>query len=398
MGPYRSVILIAGILFVLINPLSFGQSSYTDGYIISNGQDTIYGKINSGSDIRNSRICRFKTGSELKEYLPSQISGYGLINGKFYTSQVVRDSFAEVLVAGELSLYKSGTHFIIKKSGIESGILESEESKKTINGKTVFVKDTRWKGIISLLTSDCPEISNELSDLTLDKGSLVRFVTTYNICRRAPYIEYQSEKRWTKLEYGVSAGLTLNSINFSYKGHEFDYCEGKFNSLDPSVGLLLTVSSPRINEKIALQTEINFSKSHFYSFVKTQQFSSTAYHDTFIDLTTLSVPVSIRYLLSDSYYKVFLNAGVAPAFNLEAGTKAISEYQDDNTVERVTREAFEVNRLHTGFWGGIGFLKPLKRFQLGAVLNYNHLFRLSETRGLTADMNKLSFSVIIITK
>ena len=109
-----------GIIFFLLSlaamPMQLSaQVNPQKGYIITNGNDTIYGTIDYLTDARNVKECLFqkKGENEYKSLSPTDIKGYRLADdGIFYVSRLFNDGerqellFAEFLLQGGVSLYR----------------------------------------------------------------------------------------------------------------------------------------------------------------------------------------------------------------------------------------------------------------------------------------------------
>ena len=264
----KTFLLIIILLFFLI-PEGIAQYGFRKGFVIASEKDTIYGELDYRSNLSNNKSCLFRKGSVVTEYKPSQILGYGFTGGRYFTSQIIKGTFVEVLVKGELSLFKSGFDLYVQKINNEPLRLESKIIRETVetkvegerNESVVYREDVRWKGLLSALTSDCIESSNAIQVLKLDEKNLTRFVIDYNLCKGSGYTDYKSKLPWTKFEYGITAGLAVSSIKTKNKPYNFEYLDDIYQSVNPTFGVQLVVSSPRIYEKIVLETGLYYIKS-----------------------------------------------------------------------------------------------------------------------------------------
>jgi hypothetical protein len=244
---------------------------------------------------------------------------------------------------------------------------------------------------------DCIQDIQKVQNLNFDKRDLSRLVIDYNKCKGTYYKDYLAERPWTKIELGFITGLNYSIINIKNADFRYNYLDDRYQSLDPMVGLIFTISSPRFMQRIAFQSEVQVIKSDFYSEVINTYSLGTDYHDTYIDLTTLSVPLSIRYTFSDQQNNLQLNGGINYINNLKWQTRRDSEQLISNTVFTSTGQAFTVNKQKIGIWGGIGFLKSFNNFKGGLTLRYNWLNKLN-LEEFVSNMNSISLSFIIITK
>jgi hypothetical protein len=149
--------------------------------------------------------------------------------------------------------------------------------------------------------------------------------------------------------------------------------------------------------RIAFQSEIEFIKSDFFSEQIISSLSGTNYHDTYIDLTTLSLPQSVRYTIIDKDYRLFINLGILLANNLHRKTRDESELLTGDDVFTSSRQAFEIKMKQLGLWGGIGFQKPFDKFNAGVTFKYNRINKFC-AEDFNSNITRLSLSLIISTK
>ncbi|WP_436516384.1 hypothetical protein [Ekhidna sp. To15] len=376
---------------------SFGQNDFRNGYIITNDNDTIQGQADYRSNSKNYESCIFKSEEGEREYFSSQIKGFGYINDKFFSSQIIEGSFVEVLVDGDISLYRSRDKYHIKKD-TSLYDLESIVEEVEIDGKIGTRETSRWRGILNYLTGDCLKNStSSIASLKLDEKSLTRFILKYNSCKGSEFTEFKASKPWTQFDFGATLGLSRSEITTISSG-SFAYLDNTYNSIDPSVGVLIAISSPRIAEKIAFQGELHFLKSSYSSLVELEG-SSTQYHDTFIDLTTLSIPLSLKYSFPEKKYGLYLQGGINYDYHLRSDTRLLSEQVNGNVVNTFPESsAFEVNDNQIGYWGGIGILKSYQKFKGSLAIRYFQMSTLNKTNGFTANNNRISLNLILYKK
>lgn len=197
----KKAILCGLVILILTNIELKARSYFKDGFVITLNKDTIFGKIGYTSGF-NNKSCFLRNESGTKEYTPDQILAYGFINDKYFSSRIIEGTFTEVLVEGYLSLFKSGYDFYVQKTDDELHKLESKQIRDTAMVKVEggservigYREDVRWKGILSVLTSDCIESSMTIQNMSLNEKKLRKFVIGYNLCKGNPYRNFKSGK------------------------------------------------------------------------------------------------------------------------------------------------------------------------------------------------------------
>ncbi len=394
-------ILILEIALLLIS-ISFAsaQASFRDGFIIVDQQDTIFGKVAYRTNARNYRVCRFKKDGLVTRYTSSQIDGFGYMDDKFFSSKVLNNQFAEVLVKGDLSLYKHKRHYYIRK--LDGGVLkfESKNVKLMLDGKEGVILDDRWKKYLTYLVSDCNIIGEK--KLRLTEKKLGKVITDYNKCRGTNFTVYRENRPWVKMDFGVAAGITRSSIKITERSRQFLSLSENYISVHPSAGLLVSISSPRTAERLFLQSEIHYMKSSFSSFVSLQRSLNTSpvqeRHNTSIDLTTISIPLSVKYTIPNEVLALYFQGGINYDHQISPKTWIASEKVYKGNLETIEKAPFTFDRNQVGYWGGIGMLKPFRYFKGSLTVRYFKMGRLNQTNGFIAKTDRLSLLLIIFRK
>ena len=378
------------ILFVLILISIYslyGQNDFKNGYIVNLEKDTIFGQVDYRTNSKNYKSCLFKVAKATKEYYPEQILGFGYINDQFFSSQIVKATFVEALVIGELSLYKSNEKYHLKKDTLVYD-LESKIEKVKIDGKIKGREPNRWRGVITLLISDCIENPYDVaSKIKLTDKSLVKLVINYNKCKGVEIVEFKANKPWTKVEFGVSAGLVKSEIFHSPRSSGYVWSESlddHYSTYAPSFGIIADISSPRLNERISSQVGINFMKSSFsYTIDLAPEGPNNSIFTSKIDLSTLSIPVSFNYNLPVKSFIVNFQGGVN--FDYHLSSKAIVFREGD--VE-YSFNPFEIGDYQFGLLLGVGLTKSFGKSKIGIILQRFNMSELTKTNSEIPFKNK----------
>ena len=103
----KAVLWTVCLLFISVSAIA-QNSSFMDGYIVTNDNDTIRGEIALRTDRVNGNECHFRRspGEAAKVYYPGSIVAYRFTPGKYYVSRMVtieeapRNVFLEYLIEG----------------------------------------------------------------------------------------------------------------------------------------------------------------------------------------------------------------------------------------------------------------------------------------------------------
>ncbi len=397
--PMKDKILFATIFFVLIVNSSFCKNNFRSGFIITFEKDTIVGQVDYRSDKKNYNSCIFKAEHEEREYYPNEILGFGYYDDKFFLSQIVEGSFVEVLVSGEMSLFKSLDKYHLKKDGNVYNLeLFFEEVKK--DGTVHLIENTRWRGILSYLISDCMSDHRSIaSNLKTKERSLIELVVTYNKCKGLDPKEFKANKPWTKFDFGATVGIARSGILIRKKLESASYLGDSYNSIDPSIGVVFDISSPRMTERVAFQGELHFIKHSYSSLVLVKKYSLREYHDTYIDLSSLSIPLSFKYSFPERKNGFYLQGGINLDYHLTSRTKLLTERIICNVVNTSPeRSAFKINKEQIGCWGGIGMFRSFPKFKASVALRYFQISPLHKSEDFTATSSRFFMNLILYKK
>jgi hypothetical protein len=383
--------------FLLAFQFVYAQQDFRDGFIVTSQRDTTFLQIDYRSQARNYEACRTKDGSGMKEYGPKELLGYGFVNDKYFESGIIDGSFVEVLVRGELSLYRYGASFYTKKD--EKLYHLEQKMRRTGSGATSNVRaDTKWKGLLAFMISDCIGGFGELKRLKFDERPITNLVIQYNTCRQSPFTVYKATKPWTKVEMGIAIGMTRSTLVVNNGSYNIPHLNDKYQSLNPSIGLIAAISSPRVSEKFAFQPEVHVSQANYSSTRLGWYQPYLVYDDADINVTTVSIPLLLRYSFPERKYSAQLTLGVNLDSHIRSDARLVRETVADGVVNTAEADAFEINKNQLGYLAGFGVMRSFPKFKAGLLLRYARMGGFSGSFGLPIQNKKLSMSVIIQMK
>lgn len=398
----KNKVILAIILIIGLASHSYCQNDFRSGFIITSGNDTIKAQVAYRSNLSNYKSCICKGVQGEIEYLPNQIRGFGYDDYKVFSSGIIENSFVEVLVSGKISLYKSLHKYHLKKDTSRYD-LQAVFEEVEIDGKSGMKDNNIWRGITTYLISDCiSNPSSVVSRTSLEDKSLTKLIVDYNTCTGSDFAEYKVNKPWIKYEFGAMVGLARSEINIKNRSVWVPYLADAYSSTDPTIGIVMNISAPRITEKITFQGEIQYMKSNYSSLV-VLNWSTTDYHDTYISLSTLSVPLSLKYSFPEKKVGWYLQGGINYDYNLNAEARLVSESVSGNVVTTLPeKEAFEIRKNQFGYWGGFGILKSYQKYKVSLAVRYFQISSLNVFREFTTNFhtrdNRISLNLILFKK
>jgi hypothetical protein len=392
-------------LFILItSQLAFSQNGFREGFYLSPGNDTVRGLIDYRESLNSYKFCDFK-GSQVENNIrfdAGQINGYGFDDDKFFESRIIDSAgnnvFLQVLVRGVVSLFVYEKTFYVEKGNSGLIALTNEKKEVEFEGRRVLRETNRFKLSLNMLMADCENLSESIQRLFLNERMLVGIVKEYNKCRGYVPIEYKKNKAWTRIEAGISGGIIHTSASYENMVPKPVYLEKKFLSTYPAGGLLFIFSSPRISERFSLGTEIIYFKSTSSTFNINHYSSAIEYYDTYIDASTIFVPVYARFSTSEKKNLFFAQAGISFDLYLDSKVLLIKEVDYLNVVNTYRSVPFEMRKHATGVIGGVGYQRSFSSFNGSIMLRYNSFTALDKTRDIMFLGSRIFVSLAIVKK
>jgi len=357
--------------FFLTSIVSFGQNSY----FLKNESTSLGINLEVENEVENSKFCNVYLGDSLVKYTPYEVSEYGFEHGDVYLSKDIllngekKRVFLKRLCEGKMTLYyyrdkKLRTFFIENDSSLLIELPKKDSANKN------------FRMNLLTFTNDCPFVENCIPFVEYRKHSLTKFIKRYNDCedRTFKYFRYG-----LTLGYGyaglIQSSSTENSIikNFDLK-YDGGITWGLFGDL------------PILNSNFSLHTELFYSK-YVYSYSKLM---GDVDKDLVINVSSIKMPIMIRYKMTGRKLSPFLNAGAIFARNVQLDEILYEATITDKIIQINENRDYSfipVNQL--GYTAGTGLEYRLNaRNSLFFELRYSKLLQFSNTDYLnTSDFN-----------
>ncbi|MFC2124649.1 hypothetical protein ACFLU5_07535 [Bacteroidota bacterium] len=385
------IMLIPLFIFHSYNSLGQGDSKY--GYIITTKKDTVNGFIRYSKESSNYINCIFKDGLYYLErsYSPEEILGYGINNDKHFQSFNIHDTdkeaptnvFLEILISGEVSLFRYGNRFFISKSNLGLAELLVKVYDTKFGGTDSKREVNLYKSVLKAYLSDCEQIDNNVRKSTLNEQTLVNLILDYYRCTGDYYTLHKSALPWTNFNFGLGFGIYASRINTGSVKFDYPVLEKLNCGLNPTVGLNLDISSPKISRRLLFNTGawITSFKTSSYFFMTFD--SQTNHYDLNFNTTYLVIPTVFKYVFSEMRFRPFLKGGLGHYLILRKECQNYMELELDNgTVNTARLSDMPIGNYQIGLSCGIGYegvIMNKRLLALEAKFDYgNGLFSSSE--------------------
>ncbi len=347
-------------LMVLI---AFAQRDFRAGYIIRAGGDTTECYINYRVGTKDHRICQVRNApdEDVRQLNAMDIEGYGFVNDKFFESRIVdakgkvaEPVFVEVIVKGQISLYRYGSAFFVNR---DTSFIQLTNEKKEINvdGRRMIREDKKYIQVLSILMRDCTVKDSDIMNTKLSEKSLSGLIESYHQCIGGSYITYKASKPWFKADCGIGVSANISKIKFETNISNFGFFSGDFPpDFSVSPVFYMNAYSPRINERMAFHCGFYYLRSEYRATIVQQGAQATLRNDVFIEQHEIKFPVGIRYQFRERKFKPYINMGISINVPLGSNAGRVLEWEFNHTIQTSEQTSIPIPESTFGMWGGFG--------------------------------------------
>ncbi len=243
----RQLILVVALIYV---QWTQAQTNFEPGYIINNERDTIQGEINFNWVTKPGELTFRIAGNDDERFTPVNLKGFKIKNGDYYQSLTVdvdisptnpdqllkmgedkfeeQSFFAKVLLLGSANMFQSFDqergryHYFLENSKSDGPIelissirsVSASQATRQPNASSAFKAVDKYKGQLTFLLGDCPEVMGSIHGLSqLTEKGVTAIVRTYNGCNNN-VSTYSKPKvaRGSKALFGLFLGGQLFDV------------------------------------------------------------------------------------------------------------------------------------------------------------------------------------------
>lgn len=395
------------ILFMAIPFTSVAQGSNSDGYVVTNDNDTIYGTFAASKwNVTPSKVS-FDGPNGREEYQPLDIKSF-YAAGEFYESAIVAvdksianlqnldysskpvleldTMFIQALFRSSISLYhhkneKGWNYFFIKNGDepIEQLIYKKYLVDRMVGGlmKTFVVENNAFIGQMKTSFGQCPDLAADIDKARYQWYSLQGVFNKYAECTGELVLNQEGSKR-LRTDFQVIVGLNRPAVRFYSDLPAFRaFTKGEFQTkIAPDFGVGVSFNSLRIDHLTAnfflLHTNLQVSGSHYDAFYS--KTSNMAFRHSF---TSGNLNFGISPFHSIPLY-ITLGGLIGFLYNIES----IWEETYPSTPPR--QRDFEFGQFESGFVASLGY--QIKK--VGVELMYERTGGFSGFANLGAPVSK----------
>jgi len=347
-----------------VAPSNVYAQDYRPGYIIRNNMDSVSGYVEYATEKKNTSYCMFRSSrkGESVKLTPEELSAYGFIDDKRYTSTVWPDStvkekvFVKVLTNGPLKLYQYRQSFLVRKDNLMLLPVPKKQMVRNDGGSLSSVVDVRYKGLLNILVADCKLATGETK---YTENDLTKLAVDYNKCKGFEEVA-KKRKPMFKLNYSAFGGYSKTKLNV------YDYPVSLEPSSTVTSGLGLDISSPRVFDRIFFTINASYLKNIFQVYNKTTQDDDIIHQEAVMNFTSIKIPFGIRYNFLRNENTPYIKIGFTTStlIDHDIKTSEVVETADGLVfVKNYSTEGFAIKTNPKGFWAAVGYNRKIFNVQ-----------------------------------
>lgn len=284
------------LLFILILPFLgttniLAQGDFIDGYIVTKGQDTIHGQVIYLDKNSPALVCTFRHEIEEKLYKPTDILGFGYL-GRYYTSEYSSQFFLEVLIEGEINLFRYKKSYLVFKENMTLPDLAISSTDQQTFNQLLLITEYNWKGRLTRLISDCETYDPfYFRRLNYSVNTLTNEIRKYNECKNNLTAVYNTSLPRLVISFGASYNYYYSNIAVKSTSNVSATFPTSFVGDGSNFGLSLEFMLPRKSKKTSFKVDVVKVESK----ISSRHTSPSGGQDINFRYQSLYVPILLKY-------------------------------------------------------------------------------------------------------
>ncbi|MFN8208595.1 MAG: outer membrane beta-barrel protein [Bacteroidales bacterium] len=333
--------MIRKLFFILTGLAISGIIVAQNGYLLRDSSKTTGLTIVFGKETDNWRVCQVRSGAEIRNYTPDELSGYGVPGYKTFVSREVEidgqkfRAFLEQLVLGKTNLYfmrnEEKRLFFIEGGNGELVLLDKE--KNVLNGEN-------YRNELLRFFNDTPDFRKYAPHYTFSRSSLSELVKMYN---KGEYRPNGLSRGGLVIHAGGETVFTPENIHEGIEKVELT------NQMNLFAGLFYETAA--IGSNISFRPEILFSHTVY-------GLNGLAPGTTILDITikstSVQIPCVFKYVLPNKHIRPFAGAGALVRLDFNNQRSALYYAENEGWKKSHYLRDPITEQISYGLTGGVG--------------------------------------------
>jgi hypothetical protein len=230
-------LLVISLCFTSV--IMFGQITYTKGYIISNVNDTIFGRLEYSKSGLHDRCVFINEDSKDISYLkPSDINGFYISNDNRFRSVYCdgRKIFLKIISEGKVNLYSDDLSLFVSAK-TDSVVELSGGRKEYSSGGEYYSKESSFFKVQLMRCISDTSFNKRIENLKFDNKQITDLITDINGKGKGIDSKEIPSRIFNKNYFAIECGFSFysfekNNIYYGYDGHVYDIRSPETNYLN----------------------------------------------------------------------------------------------------------------------------------------------------------------------
>ncbi len=282
------------------------QTGFRPGFVIKNNGDTLNGLVDYTTDAKFGKSCTFKRFdiAQIITYRPDQIKAYGFDHGRYFESKRKgrKPAFMECLLKGKTSVYID--------PGKDKSTVYLEESS------TGFYQLKRGNSQFTGVDYDARDIAEKVKTSARESGEPSR---TFSQTPEVTIFHDFSMTKTKSTQIGIAAGYQFLTVGIPGTVFSKYFTDAEYNaSFRPAIGIYLNKRLFRHSDLLSLDLAFLYLQDNYYGYSTYEYLDDIYINDILIDLSSVQVPLSLKFRFGKGKIHPFFKAGVYTSLDMDA--------------------------------------------------------------------------------
>ena len=242
-------------------------------------------------------------------------------------------------------------YFVEKDDGVLH-LLQNDEIEEYYKGwGSVTYENKRFRGQLAYLVFDYPDLTKQVQTAKLNHESLISIARNYHeyVCPDEDCFSYESRIPFMRIRAALYGGMSISGIRIV--GHHAYSLVDMDNSLNPSIGGILEVFFPRMNQTVSVPISFEFSRIFYHGSIQGSDLFFTLaaeYHDVIYKSANLKRTIQLQYSYPTGIVRPTISAGFISMKNYSGEFRRITDLETENTIYPIDDSFLYLKHLAAG--------------------------------------------------
>lgn len=312
-------------------------------------------KIADYGNVSNATKCIIEEKRNTTIFTPYEVVEYGLSDGRVYISKSITIDNSEKKVFLLRLVHDSTSLYVYYEANKKYYYIEKDSV--TFIELSKYDKNNNFREVLLKITDDCQNVKDAIKVVGYTNNSLSKFISNYNSCKPTSlpffkfglltglsvqklealgnnlhtYLGFTSNKLLIRPLPGIFLDFPVATSDFSFHADVFLLKYGySFSNIDTDINANMI---GRKNESVNAPAFMRSSLTLEPNPEKPLEYIN---RDFVANITSLNIPLLIRYTLPLQKKRPYINAGISYAYNFQNNTQIYNTLVNKDFVQLIS--------------------------------------------------------------